>query len=100
MKRPLELYVKRLSVPIIVEHLANRSGLVKARLKGASLASGDTLTFLDAHIEVTQGWLEPLLDQIAEDRTRVLCPVIDVISDETFEYVTASGERNENAIKP
>jgi hypothetical protein len=28
-----------------------------------------------------------LISRIAEDRTRVVCPVIDIISDDTFAYV-------------
>lgn len=53
---------------------------------------GQVITFLDAHCECTEGWLEPLLARIAVDRTTVVCPIIDVISDETFEYVTASDQ--------
>ena len=33
------------------------------------------------------GWLEPLLSRIAGDRTRVVCPIIDIIHDDTFQYV-------------
>ena len=32
------------------------------------------------------GWLEPLLDRIARNRSTVVCPVIDVIDDTTLEY--------------
>lgn len=33
------------------------------------------------------GWLESLVVRVAEDRKRVVCPVIDIISDDTFAYV-------------
>jgi len=73
-----------------VLRMETRSGLIKARLRGAFEAKGPILTFLDAHCECTIQWLEPLLERILEDRTRVVCPIIDVISDENFEYIPAS----------
>ncbi|GFT40647.1 polypeptide N-acetylgalactosaminyltransferase 1 [Trichonephila clavipes] len=88
--RPLEEYVSKLPISIKILRTGKRSGLIRARLIGAAKARGQVITFLDAHCECTVGWLEPLLDRIAEDRTRVVCPIIDVISDASFEYVPAS----------
>ena len=86
----LEEYASKLSVPVHVFRTGKRSGLIRARLLGAKHVKGSVITFLDAHCECTEGWLEPLLAEIARNRKAVVCPIIDVISDDTFEYVTAS----------
>ena len=86
----LEDYVSKLPVPVHVFRTGTRSGLIRARLLGAKHVKGSVITFLDAHCECTEGWLEPLLAEIARNRKAVVCPIIDVISDDTFEYVTAS----------
>lgn len=86
----MEEYVAKLPVPVYVYRTKERSGLIRARLLGAKHVKGQVITFLDAHCECTEGWLEPLLARIAQDRKTVVCPIIDVISDETFEYITAS----------
>ncbi|KAL2723126.1 polypeptide N-acetylgalactosaminyltransferase 5 isoform X2 [Vespula maculifrons] len=90
LKKDLEENVKTLPVPTYVYRTKTRSGLIRARLLGAKHVKGQVITFLDAHCECTEGWLEPLLSRIADDRTIVVCPIIDVISDDTFEYIPAS----------
>ena len=44
------------------------------------------LTFLDSHIEATEGWLEPLLDRVARNYRTVASPVIETIDEKTFQY--------------
>ncbi|RMC15736.1 hypothetical protein DUI87_07939 [Hirundo rustica rustica] len=91
LKETLENYVAGLRKVRLIR--ANkREGLVRARLLGASVAKGDILTFLDCHCECHEGWLEPLLARIAEEETAVVCPVIDVIDWNTFEYLGNAGE--------
>lgn len=43
------------------------------------------LVFLDSHVEVNEGWMEPLLARVAEDSHHVVTPIIDVISPDTFQ---------------
>ncbi|XP_059676338.1 polypeptide N-acetylgalactosaminyltransferase 13 isoform X5 [Gavia stellata] len=90
LKTSLENYVKNLEVSIKIIRMEQRSGLIRARLRGAAASKGQVITFLDAHCECTLGWLEPLLARIKEDRKTVVCPIIDVISDDTFEYMAGS----------
>ncbi|CAG0917354.1 unnamed protein product [Notodromas monacha] len=67
-----------------------RLGLVKARLLGARNATGQTLVFLDSHVECNRGWLPPLLERILASRSTIACPVIDVVSHVDFSYVSTN----------
>ncbi|XP_037662811.1 polypeptide N-acetylgalactosaminyltransferase 14 isoform X2 [Choloepus didactylus] len=69
-----------------------RQGLVRSRIRGADAAQGTTLTFLDSHCEVNRDWLQPLLHRVKEDYTRVVCPVIDIINLDNFNYIETAAE--------
>ena len=43
------------------------------------------LTFLDSHIEATEGWLEPLLERVHQNPKAIACPVIEEV-----EFITIS----------
>lgn len=49
-------------------------------------AAGPALIFMDAHVEVTIGWLEPLLDRLALNRNITSIAVMDTLDMETLEY--------------
>ncbi|XP_039484714.1 putative polypeptide N-acetylgalactosaminyltransferase 9 isoform X2 [Drosophila santomea] len=85
LKRQLEDYFAAYPKVQIIRG-QKREGLIRARILGANHAKSPVLTYLDSHCECTEGWLEPLLDRIARNSSTVVCPVIDVISDETLEY--------------
>ncbi|XP_060086153.1 polypeptide N-acetylgalactosaminyltransferase 13-like [Ylistrum balloti] len=83
LKKPLEDYIAQLKIVKIVR-TKKREGLIRARLLGYSVATGEVLTFLDSHCECFHGWLEPLLTRIAEDSTRAVTPVINSIGHHMF----------------
>lgn len=87
--RSLEKYISKFPKVRLIR-LSSRHGLVKARLAGIKNTTGEVITFLDSHIECNKGWLEPLLDTIRSNRKVVVSPIIDTISDQTFQYMSAA----------
>ena len=63
---PLKRYMDKLGKVKIVR-TTKREGLIRARLLGFEAGTGTTATFLDSHCECADGWIEPLLERVAED---------------------------------
>nr|XP_031825602.1 N-acetylgalactosaminyltransferase 6-like isoform X2 [Nomia melanderi] len=86
LKKPLDDYVAEHLPKVKIVRLPTRSGLIKGRLAGAKIAKAKVLVFLDSHSEANVNWLPPLLEPIAQNYKVCVCPFIDVIAYETFEY--------------
>eukprot|EP00050_Salpingoeca_kvevrii_P007891 m.299323 g.299323 ORF g.299323 m.299323 type:complete len:720 (+) comp14102_c0_seq1:279-2438(+) len=67
-----------------------RLGLIRARMLGADVATGEVLTFLDSHCECNQHWLEPILEVIGKSRTTVVTPLIDTIDKNNMAHASWS----------
>ena len=85
LKEELENYVAKFPKLRLVR-TSQREGLIRGRMIGAQRAMGEVLIFLDSHCEVNKEWLPPLVERIKDNPTTVVCPVIDIISSDTFEY--------------
>ncbi|XP_063701289.1 polypeptide N-acetylgalactosaminyltransferase 3 [Culicoides brevitarsis] len=90
LKEELDTYVASLPAKVRLLRMGERKGLVPARLLGAQKSNGEVLLFLDAHCECSEGWIEPLLSRVKENRRKVVSPVIDIISDDNFSYVKSA----------
>ncbi|TKC52075.1 hypothetical protein EI555_016108, partial [Monodon monoceros] len=86
LKKKLDYHVENFQGKIKLIRNKKREGLIRARLIGASRASGDVLMLLDSHCKVTKVWLEPVLNAIAKDPQMGVCPLIDASDYVTLEY--------------
>ncbi|XP_068458747.1 probable polypeptide N-acetylgalactosaminyltransferase 8 [Clinocottus analis] len=83
LRKPLEDYIEQIhrERPGLIKKVRHdqQMGLSQSRISGWEHATADVVAILDAHIETTEGWAEPLLDRIKADRTVVVSPVFDKV---------------------
>src|SRR6218665_1157666 len=87
LKEPLEKYVALLPRKVILVRPRKREGLIRARMIGASMATGDVLMFQDAHTEANVQWAEPLLEEIVKNPKTVIQPNVDQVEANTIQYI-------------
>jgi GT2 family glycosyltransferase len=56
-----------------------RVGAAAARNRGAKIATGEILIFLDAHVDVSNGWAQPLITAARDPRVGAAAPGISVM---------------------
>ncbi|XP_067660133.1 polypeptide N-acetylgalactosaminyltransferase 13-like [Haliotis asinina] len=80
----LQEYFRILDNRIRIIRNKERKGLILSRLQGAEEARGDVVVFLDAHMEVCEGWAEPLLEKINSQPAIVVQADVSPIDDQTI----------------
>lgn len=59
-----------------------RLGVARARNFGAEHATGDVLVFSDAHVQMPEGWHDPLLETLARPNVGAVAPAIGMLQPE------------------
>lgn len=71
--------------------LPERKGIANARTTGFLKATGATLTIMDSHVEVAEGWAEPLLARVQANPNILAMPIIATIQGSDYEYDHVAG---------
>lgn len=95
--KPLQDYIGQINKerPGLIKKVwhERQMGLSQSRISGWKQATADVVAILDAHIEATEGWAEPLLARIKADRTVVVSPTFNKVHFDDLHmerYITAA----------
>ena len=69
LREPLDRYIDLLP-KVKLKRNKVREGLIRSRLMGEESTTASLVVFLDAHTEVNNGWLEPIIDQLQKHPNR------------------------------
>lgn len=66
---------------VVVVRAPRRLGVAGSRNAGAEASEGDVVVFSDAHVDVADGWLPPLLDELSDGEVGAVAPTVADRSD-------------------
>ena len=75
-------YADALNIPVKLLRNKERLGIADSRLYGISIAGGDVIAILDSHMEVGEGWLEPLLHIIKDKPKSIAVPSVRMMRED------------------
>ncbi|XP_064599285.1 polypeptide N-acetylgalactosaminyltransferase 5-like [Liolophura sinensis] len=92
LKQKLDLYVEQLPTVYLLR-LTKPLGLMMARQAGIEHARYDVIAVMDSHVEVAEGWLEPLLHPIYLNNKVMTFSRVDTINRDNFHYSAGDLDR-------
>lgn len=85
--------LQQTSDKVLVVRNAAREGVARSRMRGARVAKGDVLVFIDSHVEMLSAtWAQHLLLPIVEDGRTVAAQTLDILDDVNWMYGPGSGD--------
>ncbi|KAH8739304.1 membrane-associated protein with a family 1 glycosyltransferase domain and a ricin domain [Cryptosporidium ryanae] len=76
-----------------VIRIMKSQGLIRSKIIGADAAFGPNIFFLDGHCRPKPGWSEALVRSIRENYKRIVCPIVQSISDKDWSDLGTAGAK-------
>lgn len=83
LKHKLDVHVRSLSKVVVIRRRVN-VGLMMARQAGIDSSNAEYFVCMDSHMEVSLGWLEPIVNRLVEKPKALLCSNIGAINSNNF----------------
>lgn len=78
---------------IKIIRLKKCEGLIRSKIIGADAAIGPNIFFLDGHCKPKKGWSEALVNSIRENYKRIVCPIVQSISNSDWSDIGTAGAK-------
>ena len=80
----IEQFGRGLGMSIIISRNEASVGIATCRHQGIRLASGKVIAILDSHIEVSDLWLQPLLEILHSKPRSIAVPLVDMVEEQFY----------------